>query len=102
MFAKFYRNSMLGGALEPSLDFDTAMRNSTLFYAVTRLSNAESKQTVKFSCTCTRTKNARGYQFARKCKHMFAEGLLTKAMATLPYGFNRVNVVHTPGRGAAM
>ena len=101
-FAKFYRNSMLGGALEPSLDFDTAMRNSTLFYAVTRLSNAESNQTVKFSCTCTGTKNGRGYQFARKCKHVFAEGLLTKAVATLPYGFNRVDVVPTPGRGAEM
>ena len=101
-FAKFYRNSMLAGELEPSLDFDTAMRNSTLFYAVTRLSNTESNQTVKFSCTCTGTKNGRGYQLARKCKHVFAEGLLTKAVATLPYGFNRVDVVPTPGRGAAM
>jgi len=33
---------------------------------------------------------------------VFAEGLLTKAVATLRDGFNRIDVVPTPGRGAAM
>ncbi|CEG01926.1 unnamed product, partial [Ostreococcus tauri] len=41
----------LRGVLEPGIDFDTDMRQSTLFYAVTPLPNAESNAYVKFSCT---------------------------------------------------
>ena len=101
-FATFYRDSMLGGVLEPGTDFDTAMRQSTLFYAVTPLPNAESNAYVKFSCTCVGDKNNRGYQYSRKCKHVFAEGFITKTIDTLPYGFNPVDTAPRPGRGAAM
>jgi len=93
---------MLGGVLEPGIDFDTAMRQSTLFYAVTPLPNAESNAYVRFSCTCVGDKNNRGYQYSRKCKHVFAEGFITKTIDTLPYGFNPVDTAPRPGRGAAM
>jgi hypothetical protein len=111
-FMNFYQNTMVSGN-EPLVHgdinqfatemtaFDALFIQSRAFHVVQPLPADECNETIHYSCSCAGTKYEHGYQFQRKCKHVYCEGIANEKIE-YNYRLNLLEGRRQAGRQAHM
>jgi len=111
-FVNFYQNTMVSGNeplvhgdanqhAEDMTAFDALFIQSRAFHVVQPLPADECNETVHYSCSCVGTKYEHGYQFQRKCKHVYSEAIANEKIA-YNYRLNLLEGRRQAGRRAHM